>query len=396
MSVQILTRSGAAPAARPAARPAPPATRRARPSAPAVPAARAARAPFRVRWNRLRNQMVLSRQLQVLLSAGTPVVEALSGVERQMKDAAWREAVGDVRARIEGGAALAEAMDAHPALFDPVFRSLIRAGEASGKLPEILGRLVDLCGRDLSTRSGVLGALLYPALLLVIVVVVSCMTLIFVVPRFGAMFETLGSPIPASTRATLALSAALTTWWWAVLIGAAAAAVLLSTWSRAAAGRRAGHTLVLRLPVIGGIARAFATARVVRLLGTLTQSHLPLLEVLDLVETSCGNLHYAALVREARENVSRGEPVSAAFDKPDLIAVSVYEAFRSGEASGRIGPSLVTVATFLEEENDVLVRSLTKVLEPLILVVLGGLVGLLAVSMFLPLFDLAANAGGAP
>ncbi|MEM9881341.1 MAG: type II secretion system F family protein [Planctomycetota bacterium] len=346
------------------------------------------------RYQRPRHLLFVTRQLYVLLASGTPVVAALRGIERQTEDPRWRTAVAGVCRAVEEGATLAGAMAQYPAMFDRVYRSLIEAGETAGKLPEMLDRLVKLTQKDLQMRSGVLGALLYPAILLAVVVTVLCITLTLVVPRFTTLFESLNVPIPPTTQATLIASDVLRSYWWGLLLGLAAVLTGLYFWLRTENGRRALHTAALRTPVIGGLTRAFVTARLVRLLGTLMASHLPLLDALALVKGSCGNLHYAALVGEAEQAVGRGEPVSSAFDNPDLISPSIYEAFRSGEASGRVAPSLIAVADFLEEENDVVVRSLTKVLEPLILIVLGGLVGLLAVSMFLPLFDLTAMAGG--
>ncbi|MEM7624233.1 MAG: type II secretion system F family protein [Planctomycetota bacterium] len=352
------------------------------------------RLTLKARYGRARNLLFVARQLHVLLASGTPVVAALEGIERQTKDPVWQEAVTGIRHQVEEGSTLSAAMAQYPQLFDRVFRSLIEAGETAGKLPEMLDRLVKLTSKDLQMRSGIVGALLYPAILLSVVMVVLCITLTMVVPRFALLFESLNVPIPPTTKATLFASDILRSYWWALLIGAVGLGVGIFQWLRTAHGRTSLHTIALRMPVIGKLTQSFVTARVVRLLGTLMDSHLPLLQVLELVKGSCGNLHYAALIERAEQAVGQGEPVSSAFDDPSLINPSVYEAFRSGEASGRIAPSLITVADFLEEENDVIVRSLTKILEPLILIVLGGLVGLLAVSMFLPLFDLTAMAGG--
>lgn len=357
-------------------------------------ASRGPRLSLRARYGRQRNLLFVARQLHVLLASGTPVVAALEGIERQATDPLWNDAITGVRKQVEEGLNLSTAMGKYPHLFDRVFRSLIEAGETAGKLPEMLERLVKLTQKDIQMRSGILGAMLYPAILLAVVVVVLCVTLMVVVPRFTLLFESLNVPIPPTTQATMFASMILRSYWWAVLLTIVGAGTGLFFWLRTEHGRNALHTLALRMPVVGKLTQSFVTARIVRLLGVLMNSHLPLLQVLELVKGSAGNLHYAALIGRAQEAVGQGEPVSKAFDDPSLIAPSVYEAFRSGETSGRIAPSLITVADFLEEENDVIVRSLTKILEPLILIVLGGLVGVLAVSMFLPLFDLTAMAGG--
>ncbi|MBB6429251.1 type II secretion system F family protein [Algisphaera agarilytica] len=368
--------------------------RRAKPTAKPSKADRGPRLSLSARYHRQRNLLFVARQMQVLLASGTPVVSVLEGIERQTKDELWRDAIAGVRRSVEEGANLSAAMAQYPHLFDRVFRSLIEAGETAGKLPEMLDRLVKLTQKDIQMRSGILGALLYPAILLTVVVVVLCITLIVVVPRFTLLFESLSVPIPPTTQATVFASEVLRGYWWAVLTVLIGGGVGLFFWLRTDGGQQALHTLAIRMPIIGKLTQSFVTARIVRLLGVLMNSHLPLLQTLELVKASAGNRHYAALITRAEQAVGQGEPVSSAFNNPELITPSVYEAFRSGEASGRIAPSLITVADFLEEENDVIVRSLTKILEPLILIVLGGMVGLLAVSMFMPLFDLTAMAGG--
>lgn len=344
---------------------------------------------------RQRNLLMFTRQMHILLASGTPVVPALEGLERQTADPQWCEVTRSVRKLVQEGASISTAMGHYPEYFDKVYRSLIEAGESSGQMPEMLSRLVRVISKELETRNGVMGALLYPIILLSVVLVVLVITLTVVVPRFAKLFEAMNVPVPPTTQMTLFASMVLRSYWWAVLMAVAGIGVGLFFWLRSDHGRHTLHTVALRLPVIGRITRSFVTARIVRLIGTLVESRLPLIDVLVLVRGSCGNYHYANMVDRAIHAVQDGEPVSKAFDEPQLVSASVYEAFRSGEQSGRIGPSLITVADFLEEENDVIVRSLTKVLEPVILIVLGALVGLLAVSMFLPLFDLTAMAGEA-
>lgn len=367
---------------------------RAKPSAKQAKTQRGPRLSLRARYHRQRNLLFVARQMQVLLASGTPVVSVLEGIERQTKDPLWHDALTSVRKSVEEGTNLSAAMAQHPHLFDRVFRSLIEAGETAGQLPQMLERLVKLTQKDIQMRSGIIGAMLYPAILLTVVLVVLCITLTVVVPRFTMLFESLNVPIPPTTQATMFASNVLRGYWWAVLGVLIAGGFGLFAWLRTDHGQQSLHTVAIRMPIVGKLTQSFVTARIVRLLGVLMNSHLPLMQTLELVKASAGNRHYAALIARAEQAVGQGEPVSSAFNNPELITPSVYEAFRSGEASGRIAPSLITVADFLEEENDVIVRSLTKILEPLILIVLGGMVGVLAVSMFLPLFDLTAMAGG--
>ena len=343
---------------------------------------------------RLKHLALLSRQLYILVSTGTPLVESLAAMERQARDERWRAILTDVRERVEQGSSLHEALGEHGQAFDPITRSLVAAGESAGKLPLMLDRIATLTRKQLHLRGSVIGAMIYPALLMVVAIAVLTLMLVFVLPRFAGLFQTLDVPLPPTTKLLMFISDLLIGYWWAGLLAIAAAAFAGPAWLRTPKGRRFTDTLVLRLPQLGRITRSFATARIVRLMGVLLDSYLPLLEVLGLVKDATVNSHYRALLGRAEDAVARGEPISTAFNNPELIHPSVYEALRSGEASGQVGPLMLNLADCLDEDNDVIVKSLTSIIEPLILIVLGLLVGLVAVSMFLPLFDLTAMTGG--
>lgn len=343
---------------------------------------------------KLRHVVVFMRQLSVLISTGTTVVEALAALERQAQEEAWRRVVADVRSRVEEGTPLSEALAAHPSCFDPVCRSLVAAGESGGKLDVMLDKLASLLRQQQHVRSTVIGALIYPALLIVVSVSVLGAMLGFVMPRFAGLFQTLDMPLPPTTKALMAISNGLVSYWWGVVPGLAAAVVGLALWLRTEGGRRVLHTFLARAPQIGRITRSFATARIVRLLGVLLQSRVPLLEALELTRQSCTNVLYAELLRRTEDAVTRGDSISTVMSGSDLVHPSVSEAVRNGERSGRVGEVMLNMADFLDEDNTVVIRSLTSILEPVILIVLGLVVGVVALSMFLPLFDLTAMTGG--
>ena len=343
---------------------------------------------------RLKNTAMFMRQLHVLVSSGTPLVESLGALQRQVKEGPWQDTIAEIRDGVEEGAPMAEMMERHPESFDAVTRSLIAAGESSGNMAPMLDRLAELTKRRLHVRNAVRGALMYPCLLSTIALGVFLLLLLFVIPRFDQLFRTLDVPLPSSTKALICVSDALRSAWWAGLLAAGAAALGARFYLRTPAGRRRVDGIILRLPQIGGILRNFATARIVRLLGTLLESHVPALDSLQLTRQAAGNVHYTELVKRAENAVARGDPISSAFANTALISPSVYEAIRNGEQSGQIGPLLLHVAEFLDDENETIVRSLTTILEPVILVALGLLVGLVAISMFMPLFDLTAMTQG--
>jgi type II secretory pathway component PulF len=343
---------------------------------------------------RLKDVAMMLRQMHALVSCGTPQVQALGALERQASPGAWQNAVRDLRTQVEEGAPLSSAMERHPQYFDSICRGLIAAGESSGDLPAMLDRLAVMTRRQLHTRSVVIGAMIYPSLLMVIAVSVLVLMILFVVPRFGDLFDSLGVALPPSSQALVTISALLWGYWWAALILTVGPLAGLIFWQTTENGRSAKDRILLHLPQVGKLMRGFITARIARLLGTLLESHVGVLDALALVRQAAGNQEYAALVDEATEAVTRGESISRVFGESRLISPAVYEALHNGEQSGQVGPMLLNIADFLDEENEVVIRSLTSIIEPVILLIMGMLVGLVAVSMFMPLFDLTSMTQG--
>jgi type IV pilus assembly protein PilC len=348
----------------------------------------------RRRPRRLKHLAMMMRQLQVLVSCGTPLVQALYALERQTTDASWRQIIIDVRGRVEQGTTLAAAMESHPECFGPLCLSLIAAGESSGKLPDMLDRLAVTMRKQVRIRNVLVSAMLYPSLLVGVAMTVLLVLLMLVVPRFGELFESLDVPLPPTTSLLVSVGETFRAYWFVVFPVPVALIVGVALWLTTPGGKRVFDTTVLWLPQVGRIVRSFATARIVRLLGVLLESDVDVLEALNLARQSVTNHHYSALLAGAQDAVTRGEPISTAFADGKLISPSVYEAVRSGEESGQVGPMMLNVSDFLDEENEVIVRSLTSIIEPVILIAMGILVGLVAVSMFLPLFDLTSMTQG--
>lgn len=343
---------------------------------------------------RLKYLTAFCRQMQVLISSGTPLVQALEALERQVKPGHWKQTLQDVRLHTEEGMPMSEAMGRHPVYFNAITRSMIAAGESSGAMADMLARLSELVHKQLQVRKAVLGAMAYPCVLTTLAGGVLIVLLLFVIPRFAELFETLDVPLPPTTQVMVTLSGALRAYWWMALCGLAAAAVGLKFYLASPAGKRAIDLVLVRTPKIGMVTRNVVTARIIRLLGSMLTSRVPVLESLKLTREGAGNSLYIDLIDRAENAVTKGEPISLAFDNPALISPSVYEAIRSGEGSGKVGPLLLTLSDFLDEENEVLLRSLTSIIEPLILIVMGLVVGVVATSLFIPLFDLTGNVGG--
>jgi type IV pilus assembly protein PilC len=338
----------------------------------------------------LKNLAMFMRQLYVLNSSGTPLTEALHSLQRQSKDLTWKAVVSDLHRRVEQGEPLSAAMLEHPRCFDPICRSLIAAGESSGNLSVMLDRIATLVRKQLQTRSAIIGALIYPSLLISVSVGVLLLMLLFVLPRFAGLFQSMNVPLPVTTRFLMSLSSGLQAYWWLLLILLVVGLVIFKVWSMTEAGKEVLHQIILRLPIAGKLIRSFAVARILRILGVLSQGSVPLLDALALARQIMTNRQFTRLVARAEAAVTRGSTISAAFAESPLIEPSLCEAIRSGEQSGQLGSLLLNLAEFLDEENDVVVRSLTSILEPVILVCLGVVVGFVAMSMFLPMFDLTA------
>ncbi len=343
---------------------------------------------------KLKNLAMFTRQLSVLVHSGTQLAEALGALQRQAKPGPWRDTISDLYARVEEGASLSEAMEAHSDYFDSICYSLVATGESSGHLVEMLDRLSTLKQKQLRVRNSIVGALVYPIILMILSVAIFSLLLIFVVPRFAALFDTLDVPLPASTKTLVNISGFFRMFWWAEVLFIAGTIFALVTYLRTENGRRLYDTVILKLPCIGNIVRSLTTARVVCLLGVLMEGHVSVLKALRLVKRAAGNVHYAELIEKAEKHVSNGEPLSLAFSDTNLINPCVYETIHSGEQSGQINRLLLNIAGFLDDENEIIIRSLTSIIEPLILVVMGVLVGLIAISMFMPLFDLTSMTRG--
>lgn len=346
------------------------------------------------RTGRLKGIAMLSRQLAVLIRTGTPLADALGAIDRQLAAGPWKSVVSDLHTQLEQGSSLSDAMDRHPEWFDPVSLSLVSAGESSGNLDDLLERLSLLCRQQLKIRRTVTSAMLYPALLLTVGVAVVGVMVGLVLPRFADLFASLNAPLPPSTQVLMSLSDLLRGYWWALLGLIAAAAVGARLLLATPTGRRSVDAVMVRAPYLGGLTRNLVTARIARLLGVLLNSRVPMLETLQLIRYSSGNSLYADLMQQAEEAVVRGETLSSVLAASPLINPYVAEAMRHGERSGQMSPVLLDMAEFMDEENEVVVRTAARLMEPIMLILLGGVVAVIALSIFMPLFDLTALTQG--
>lgn len=336
----------------------------------------------------------LLRQLSILISTGTPLVDALVAIERQAEDPRWATLVGELRRRVEEGAAFSDAMGAMPHVFDPICRTMAAAGESAGILDRMLADLADLYRRQARIRKSVVGAVTYPCVVVVASLIVLVALVTVVLPRFKTMFDAVQAPVPTATAALMACGDAIREHW-IVAAGVAASIVAGIVFTiRSPLVRRKVVESTLRMPIVAPVVRAISTAHLVRCLGLLLESRIALLDALKLTADSMSHPAYVTLLERAQASVSHGEQLAAALDDTRCIAPSVRQAIASAEKSGRLGNVLTQLGKHLDEDNETIVRGLARSIEPVLLGALGIVIGFVAISLFLPLFDIAASAGG--
>jgi len=335
-----------------------------------------------------------ARELSVLISTGTPLIDSISSIERQSSSESWAGVLKEVRLRLEEGDSLTAALESRSDVFDAVFRSLVAAGESSGHLDSMLQRVAVLTRKQAQIKSSLVGAMVYPILLIGVAVVVIGLLIGVVLPRFAGMFETLDTELPTSTALLMGVSDFVRAYWWGVIPATIAGIVGLVHWIRSEQGSQTLSVWALSVPKLGDIQRSFMTANITRLMGVLLEARVPMLDAIALTKESVHNPKYKKLLDEAEDAVTRGEQISSAFSREGLMISSACEAVRNGEQSGRLAEVLVHVSDYLDEDNETFVKSASSLIEPIIMVGLGLMVGFVAISMFLPLFDLTATAGG--
>ena len=332
-------------------------------------------------------------QMSILLETGTTVASALEAIGRQVSCPHWSALTGQLRKHVEEGGSLASAVGTCPTVFDPVYSNMISAGEKAGNMSEIFRRLAELARQSGRIRSKVVSAMIYPALLTVIAISVVITLVFFVLPRFEALFEELGVDLPASTKAFLAVSHVCREQALIVVPLVAGAIAGIVYWLRSANGRRLIQTISIKLPLVGTLISSIIIARVFRLFGLLVTSNVSLVESLELTASSMQNYLYAKLLDDVRESVLEGRSMYEVLDSSPLMPASVAEMIHTGEENGKLGKVATMLADHLDDSNETQVNTLTSILEPAVLIVMGGIIGTVVMSLVLPMFDLSKISG---
>jgi general secretion pathway protein F len=327
-------------------------------------------------------------QLASLVSAGVTVADALEGVAEDTPVPALRAALVRVRARLREGASFADALATRPDVFPPLHRELVRAGEASGALAEVLERLARDGAAAVARRARLRAALLYPAIMLATTTVVLAFLLVWVVPQVSRLFAETGTSLPLATRALVAVAAGLRASWWLWLLAGALGAVAARRWYATPSGRHLVDGLVLRAPVAGPVVGALATGRVARTLATLLAHGVPLADALALAASTAGNVRIAQAIAEVRHDVMRGRPLAPALGAHGLFGGSLCRLVATGERTGTLATAFAHAADAQGADVERALATATGLVEPVLVVVMGGAVLLLVLAVLVPILTL--------
>jgi type IV pilus assembly protein PilC len=338
-----------------------------------------------------KNLAVFTRQFSVMIDAGLPLVQCLDILGTQEEDKNFSAVILQTRSDVEGGASLADAMRKHPKTFDPLFTNMIAAGEAGGILDTILKRLATYIEKAVKLSGQVKSAMIYPIAVIVIAGAVVGVILWKVIPTFAALFSGLGADLPLPTRVVIALSDNLVRYFPFVIVIGGAAAYGFRQYYTTENGRRVVDGGLLKAPVLGNILRKIAVARFCRTLATLISSGVPILDGLDITAKTAGNAIVEDAVMVTRKSIERGETISVPLKDTGVFPAMVTQMIGVGEATGALDTMLAKIADFYEEEVDTAVAGLLTLLEPIMIAILGVVVGGIVIAMYLPIFDLISK-----
>ena len=339
---------------------------------------------------KLEEVVVFTRQFATMINAGLPIVRALYILGEQTTSKKLTDTVVQVRKDVEAGLALSEALAKHPKVFNRLYVEMVRAGEIGGILDEVLLRVASQLEKDQDLRRKVKSAMTYPTVVLVLAVVAAAFMLVFIVPIFAKMFKDLGGTLPLPTRIAMGLSGLLTGPL-GILVAAAliGGVIFFLRWKETEQGRKVWGRVVLKIPAkIGEVVQKVALARFARTLGTLSAAGVPILQALEITATSSGNWVIERALLKSRDSIREGIPIYRPLESEPVFPPMVTRMIAIGEETGDIDGMLEKIAEFYESEVDATIKALTSIIEPLMIVVVGGIVGGIIIAMYLPMFKI--------
>ena len=335
-----------------------------------------------------------ARQLSAMLSAGMPIVSCLEALDEQSDNPSFKAIIKQLSNSIENGSALSEALRQFPSVFDSLFCNMVKGGETGGQLAETIARLAGFLEASAKLKRKVKAAMMYPTIVLCIALGIAVAMILFIVPVFAVMYEDFGGQLPAPTQFLVDLSEALRKYGIFFAAGIVALVVTFKKWKASPSGGYTFDGLLLKFPVFGELNQKVASARFARTFGQLIRSGVPILEALTIVSGATGNLVAARIVLEAKGQVEKGEPLSSGLTKQTVFPLMLVRMLQAGEKTGKIDEMMDNIAEFYEDEVDTMLTGLTSLLEPLLMVFLGVIIGGLVTCMFLPIFKMGELVGG--
>ncbi|HOI55335.1 MAG TPA: type II secretion system F family protein [Phycisphaerae bacterium] len=336
-----------------------------------------------------RDILTVTRQLSVMVKAGISITQALENMAQQTTNPKLAKLLFQLYDDVEAGKPFSEAVAAHPKVFSPLYIHMIQASELSGSFSHILSRIADYLSQQLETRSQVIAAMLYPMIIGVMAVLVTIFMLTFILPQFLVFFEGKEDLLPLPTTLLLGLSWSMTTFWYFYIAGAIALAIGLVVFSRTDAGHYFFDTLKLNVPVFKKLFHCLYLSRGLKTMGELVNAGVPMLETLNVTAKVTGNLHYRDLWLQVRDTVQQGQTISQTLLRSTLMPRGVTQMISAGEESGSLANVLADVSEFYDRELKAVIKASTAVIEPLMIIVMGGVVGFVASSIMLPIFQLS-------
>jgi len=335
-----------------------------------------------------RDLAVYTRQFATMVNAGLPLLQSLDILSKQSTKEKLKTVSAEVTREVESGSALADALRSHPEVFDELYVNMVEAGEAAGALDEILLRISTYVEKADTLKRKVKGALTYPVIIMVVATVVTIFMLVFIIPTFARMFIGMGGELPLPTKIVMGMSSLLKSYWWVALAACVGTVVGLKRFYSRPRGRLTIDRVMLRAPILGDLLRKTAVARFSRTLGTLVASGVPLLSALEITARTAGNMVITNAILKARRSIREGETVSRPLRQSGVFPPMVTQMVSVGEETGSLDLMLNKVADFYDSEVDAAVDALTSVIEPVMIVGMGLLVGGMVVAMYLPMFKM--------
>lgn len=337
---------------------------------------------------------MFTRQLSVMIGAGVPLLRSLNSLEKNAEDRVLKKILSSVSKDVEGGMPLWEALAKHPDTFNDIYVNMVKAGESAGILDEILKRLAAQQERSATMRKKIKGAMTYPAVLMAITVLAFFGLMIFVVPQIGDIVRDLGGPeaqLPAITLIMLGISDFIIAFWYLILIGVVIIVFLLVNFVKTKRGRHLYHSFILKVPAIRNITQKLAVARFSRTFSSLMGAGVAVLQSLEVTSRAVGNVIFEDALTHAGVEVKNGSSLSSVIEKEELFPGIVSQMLAVGEETGQTDTVLVKVADFFEEEVDLAIDSISSIIEPVMIIVMGSMVGVIAASVMLPIAQLSQN-----